>query len=132
MWMKLIGTGGYILLINELANKAKSVRQVRAREQRRARTKGIAIGAGIGTAAGVIAALLFTPKTGRETRQIIGEKTGQTMKNFKNKATEVKENLSASVAQKVSKAGKADQEYVDGNKESVKESADSNKKKSKG
>ena len=129
MWMKLIGTGGYIMLINELANKAKSVREARTRDQQRARAKGMAIGAGIGAAAGIVGALLFAPKSGRETREIIGEKTGQTMKNFKKKAAEAKENLSSSVAQKGAKLREAGQECVDDAKESVKQSEGSNKKK---
>lgn len=119
------------MLINELANKAKSVRQARTRDQQRARAKGMAIGAGIGAVAGIVAALLFAPKSGRETRQIIGEKTGQTMNNFKKKAAEVKENLSASVAQKGARLRDAGQECVDGAKESLKQSDGGNKKKSK-
>ncbi|MDU9049098.1 MAG: YtxH domain-containing protein [Candidatus Electrothrix sp. Rat3] len=100
------------MILNELANKVKKSRSSRAKDMRRKRTKNIAIGVGIGSALGVAAGILFAPKSGKETRQIIADKTSETVKDFKDNVSATKEKISASAAEKGSHLREAGQEGV--------------------
>jgi len=82
MLLNTIKAGGYIMILNELANQVKKVRRSRAMDMRRSRTKNMVIGVGIGSALGVAAGILFAPKSGKETRQIISDRTRETIQNF--------------------------------------------------
>ena len=90
------------MILNELVNQAKKVKDSRSKSIRRSRTKNMAIGAGIGTAIGLLSGILFAPKPGKETRKIIAERTGEAVKNIKENAAAVKDKVSAKVASKVS------------------------------
>jgi len=97
--MNAIKTGGYMMILNELANQVKRLRSSRTEDIRRNRTKNLIIGAGIGSAVGVAAGILFAPNSGRETRHIIADRTGRTMKNLKENVAAGKEKVFASAAE---------------------------------
>ena len=118
------------MILNELANKMKKSRSSRAKDMRRNRTKNIAIGVGIGSALGVAAGILFAPKSGKETRQIIADKTSETVKDFKNNVSATKEKISASAAEKGSRLREAGQEGVAVVKESLRKLGEDKKNES--
>jgi shikimate 5-dehydrogenase len=97
--MNAIKAGGYMMILNELANQVKKLRSSRTQDVRRNRTKNLILGAGIGSVVGVAAGILFAPKSGRETRQIIADRTGQTVKNLKENVAATKEKVFASAAE---------------------------------
>lgn len=98
--MNTIKIGGYMMILNELANQVKRLRSSRTEDIRRNRTKNLIIGAGIGSAVGVAAGILFAPKSGRETRHIIADRTGQTVKNLKENVAAAKEKVFAAAKEK--------------------------------
>ena len=79
------------MILNELANQVKNLKGSRTEDIRRNRTKNLILWAGIGSVVVVAAGILFAPKSGRETRQIIADRTGQTAKNLKDKVDAAKE-----------------------------------------
>jgi len=131
MLMNMIKIGGYIMILNELANQVKKVRSSRAKDMRRSRTKNMVIGVGIGSAVGVAAGILFAPKSGKETRQIIADKTTETVKNFKDNVSATKAKISASAAEKGSRLREAGQKGVEAVKETLKKSDEDKQKESK-
>ena len=97
--MNTIKIGGYMMILNELANQVKRLGRSRTEDIRRNRTKNLIIGAGIGSAVGVAAGILFAPNSGRETRHIIADRTGRTVKNLKENVAAGKEKVFASAAE---------------------------------
>ncbi len=128
MLLNMIKAGGYIVILNELANQVKKVGSSRAKDMRRNRTKNVVIGVGIGSALGVAAGILFAPKSGKETRQIIADRTSETIKNFKANVAATKAKISASATEKKSRLREAGQKGAEAVKESLKKS-DGDKKK---
>lgn len=122
MLLNIIKVGGYIMILNELANQVKKVRSSRAKDMRRSRTKNMVIGVGIGSAVGVATGILFAPKSGKETRQIIADKTSETVRNFKDNVSATKAKISASAAEKGSRLRGAGQKGVEAVKETLKKS----------
>jgi hypothetical protein len=94
--MDVIKSGGYIMILNELASQMKKLKRLRTEEIRRNRTRNLILGAGIGSVAGVAAGILFAPKSGRETRQIIADQTGRTVKTLKDNMAATKEKIGTS------------------------------------
>ena len=129
MLLDIIKVGGYIMVLNELANQVKKVRSSRAKDMRRNRTKNMVIGVGIGSALGVTAGILFAPKSGKETRQIIADKTSATVKNFKDNVAATKAKISASATEKASRLREAGQKGVEAVKETLKKSGEDEDKK---
>ena len=119
------------MILNELANQVKKARLSRTKAMRRSRTKNLAIGAGIGTAVGVTAGILFAPKSGKETRQIIADRTGKTVKNLKDNVVATKAKISASAAEKGARLREAGQKGVEAVKETLKKSDEDQKNESK-
>ena len=130
MVMNIIKAGGYVMMLNELVNQVKAVRRSREKTNRRDRTKNMVIGAGIGTAVGVAAGILFAPKSGKETRQIIADRTCETIKNFKDNVAATKAKISASATEKGSRLREAGQKGVEAVKETLKKSGEDKKKES--
>lgn len=89
-----------MMMFNELAKQVKRLGNSRTSELRRSRTRNLIIGAGIGSAVGVAAGILFAPKSGSETRHIIADRTGETVKNLKENVTATKDRIFASAAEK--------------------------------
>jgi gas vesicle protein len=129
MVLNIIKAGGYAMILNELINQVNEARRSRAKALRRNRTKNMIIGAGIGTAVGVAAGILFAPKSGKETRQIIADRTSETVVNLKESVAAAKERIAASTAEKSSMLREAGQKGVEAAKEKLKKQ-DEDKKKS--
>jgi len=129
MVLNIIKAGGYVMILNELLNQVNEARRSRAKALRRNRTKNMIIGAGIGTAVGVAAGILFAPKSGKETRQIIADRTSETVVNLKESVAAAKERIAASTAEKSSMLREAGQKGVEAAKETLKKQ-DEDKKKS--
>jgi gas vesicle protein len=129
MVMNIIKAGGYVMILNELINQVNEARRSRAKALRRNRTKNMVIGAGIGTAVGVTAGILFAPKSGKETRQIIADRTSETVVNLKESVAAAKERIAASTAEKSAMLREAGQKGVEAAKEELKKQ-DEDKKKS--
>ena len=129
MLLNMIKVGGYIMFLNELANQVKKVKSSRAKDMRRNRNKNMVIGVGIGSALGVAAGILFAPKSGKETRQIISDRTSETIKNFKDDVAATKAKISASATEKGSRLHEAGQKGVEAVKETLKKSGEDKDKK---
>ena len=129
MVMNIIKAGGYLMILNELISHVNETRRSRAKALRRDRTKNMVIGVGIGTAVGVAAGILFAPKSGKETRQAIADRTSETVVNLKESVAAAKERLAASAAEKSSMLREAGQKGVEAAKETLKKQ-DEDKKKS--
>jgi gas vesicle protein len=128
MVMNIIKAGGYIMILYEAINQVKEVRRSRAKALRRNRTRNMVIGAGIGTAVGVAAGILFAPKSGKETRQIIADRASETVINLKESVEAAKDRISASAAEKGSRLHKAGQKGVEAAKETLKKTNEDKKK----
>jgi gas vesicle protein len=89
MLTELIKMGGYAMI----SNKGRIA-------QKRHNSKNMLLGAGIGTIAGVAAGLLFAPKAGRDTRQQIARRTGETLTNIKEGVSNTTERITARVQDK--------------------------------
>ena len=108
------------MLLNELANQVRKIRSSRTRDMRRNRNKNIVIGIGIGSALGVAAGILFAPKSGKETRQNIIDRTSETIKNFKDNVVATNARISASVREKGSRWREAGHKGFEAVKETLK------------
>lgn len=102
MLMNIIRAGEYMMIFNDLANKVKKINQIRTKDIRRNKTRNLIIGAGIGSAMGVSAGILFAPKSGRETRKVIADRTSETVKNLKDNVVATKARIFASTTGKKS------------------------------
>lgn len=98
--MNVIKAGGYMMILNELANQMKQLKNSRTETVRRNRTKNLIMGVGIGSVVGVAAGILFAPKSGKETRHLIADRTGRTVKNLKDNVAATKEKMCASATEK--------------------------------
>jgi gas vesicle protein len=121
MWKNLIKTGGYAMILNNLASQAKQIRIARTRTVRQNKAKNMALGAGIGTAIGVMAGILFAPKPGRETRRILSDRTCETLKDFKNNLASAKSKVSASAKEKAEQVRETGQKAAEDVKENLKD-----------
>ncbi len=108
------------MILNELANRVKNVRSSRAKAFRRNRNKNMVIGVGIGSALGIAAGILFAPKSGKETRHIIADRTSETFKNFKDNVVATNAKISASVREKGSRWREAGHKGFETVKETLK------------
>lgn len=110
------------MILNNLADQAKQIQIARTRTLRQNRAKNMAIGAGIGTAIGVVAGILFAPKPGRETRQIISDRTCEALKDFKDNIASAKSKVSDAVKENADQASKTSQKTAkDAKKDKAKE-----------
>jgi gas vesicle protein len=121
MWKNFIKTGGYAMILNNLASQAKQIRIARTRTVRQNKAKNMALGAGIGTAIGLMAGILFAPKPGRETRRIISDRTCETLKDFKNNLASAKSKVSASAKEKAEQVRETGQKAAEDVKENLKD-----------
>lgn len=119
------------MILNELANQVKRASGSRARDIRRSRTTNLAIGAGIGAAVGVTLGVLFAPKSGKETRQIIAERTSETVENLREDAAAAKDKIYASVTEKGALLREAGHKGVDAVKETLEKTDEGQKVESK-
>lgn len=108
------------MILNELANQVKKLRQSRTKVIRRNRTRNMILGAGIGSAVGVAAGLLFAPKSGRETRKVIADRTSETVKNLKDNVVATKARIFASTTGKKSPSNETGENSGETGKETLK------------
>lgn len=92
------------MMFHELAKQASRRENSRTREIRKSRNRNLIIGASIGSALGVATGILFAPKSGRETRHIIADRTGETVKNLKQNVAATKDRVFGSAAEKKNEA----------------------------
>ena len=129
MVMNIIKAGGYMLMLNELANQVKEIQRSREKARHEKNRKSLMLGAGIGTVLGVTAGILFAPKSGKETRQIIADRTGESARNLKDRAAATREKISESARQTGSKVQTAAKKGAEAAKESLKENEKEKPKK---
>ncbi len=91
MWIKLIKISAYGLAIKQIADQVASVREERQSVRRRYRNTNLAIGMTVGAALGTTAALMLTPRTGRQARQALARQANETMGHIRQRASRVKE-----------------------------------------
>jgi gas vesicle protein len=100
MLTELAKIGGYAMILKAAANRYAMVHKKSRTAQKRISTKNLLLGGSIGAIAGVAAGLLFAPKSGRETRQQIVQRTGETLTNLKESVSDTTEKISARVQKK--------------------------------
>jgi len=103
------------MILDELLNQANQIRYARARAARGTNVRNLVIGAGVGAAIGIAAGILLAPRPGRETRQIIAERTKEKVKELEKTAVDLCE---------------AGQEAIKAAKMNLEEANEDNKKKS--
>ncbi len=130
MWMSLVKTGGYIMFLNELVNQANQIKHARARAAQRTKVRSLVIGAGIGTTIGIAVGILFAPRSGKETREIIAERTGETVKELEENAAAAKARISAVVTEKGARLREAGQKVIKTAKKSLEKANEDEKKES--
>ncbi|MBU4133389.1 MAG: YtxH domain-containing protein [Proteobacteria bacterium] len=118
--MNIIKAGEHMMIFNELANQVKKIRYSRTKDLRRNRTRNLIIGAGIGSAIGVAAGILFAPKPGSETRQAIADRTSKTVNNLKDNVAATKARIFAASTEKKSRSPKAGENSDGTGKETLK------------
>lgn len=118
------------MVLNELAKRANEIRFSRARAERRTKVKSMVIGAGIGTTIGIAFGILFAPRSGKETRQIIAERSRETVKELEDSATATKERISAAIAEKGSKLCEVGQKVIKTAKKNLEKASEEKKKES--
>ncbi len=137
MWKNFIKVGGSAMILNELIKKAIDTKHSQEEAVRSTRTKNMLIGTGIGTVIGVAAGILFAPKSGKETRQQIVDKTEKVTKSMKDNMDAVKTKVADSVKEAgsklyeaaenkktESKLSKSTEKGVNAGKEALKEKED--------
>jgi gas vesicle protein len=107
MLTKLVRIGEYAMILKAAANRYALLRNKRRIAQKRDNAKNLLLGGSIGTIAGVAAGLLFAPKSGRETRRQIAQRTGETITNIKEGVSDTTERISARLHEKKSSAQEA-------------------------
>jgi gas vesicle protein len=91
MWTDLLKAGGYAYAVKEIAGLLGSSRK--EQELRRSQYLNMIAGITIGTAVGVTTGLLLAPRSGREIREMIANRTSSVMARMREDAYEAKENL---------------------------------------
>nr|WP_321397270.1 YtxH domain-containing protein [uncultured Desulfobacter sp.] len=109
-----------MIIFNELANQVKKIRYSRTTDIRRNRTRNLILGAGIGSVVGVAAGILLAPKPGSETRKAVIDRTGKTVRSFKDRAAATKARMFAASAEKKSRSDKTGENSDESGKETLK------------
>ncbi len=121
--MDLIKIGGYVMIFKEVANRMSKIGEKHRKEQLKENTKNFLLGATIGAAAGAAAGILFAPRSGQESREIIAQRTGETLSNVKDRVSETKENISRRVDEKTTQLRDAAENYSEAMKEATKKTS---------
>jgi gas vesicle protein len=133
MLTNLVRIGGYAMILRAAANRYALIRNRSRIAQKRSNAANLLLGGSIGTIAGVAAGLLFAPKSGRETRRQIAQRTGETVTNIKAGVSDTTERITARLHEKKSSAQEAaeicSKAIRDVMKEPVTESATKRKRK---
>ena len=116
------------MILNELANQVKKIRGFQTKAMRQSRTKNMIIGVGIGSAVGVTAGILFAPKSGKEIRRGISDRTRKTMKNLKENVAETKDRIFETASEKNSPPHEVGKKGSDTKKENTGKSGDDQSK----
>jgi hypothetical protein len=89
----LVKLGGYALLTRELADYISSFRQAQEKELKRSKVVHAATGAMLGMSIGVGLGILFAPRPGKETREIISGSASEQFQNLQNQLAGKKKQL---------------------------------------
>ena len=74
------------MIFAEAGRRVWEFQEKKIRRRRLRTARDMAVGAAIGTAVGATAGLLFAPRSGEETREVIGRKAGESLDSLKNAA----------------------------------------------
>ena len=107
MLTQLIRIGEYAMILKAAANRYALIRNRSRIAQKKDNAINLLLGGSIGTIAGVAAGLLFAPKSGRETRRQIAQRTGETLTTIKEGVSDTTERISARLHEKKSSAQEA-------------------------
>jgi gas vesicle protein len=120
-----------MIVLNELANQVKKIKGFQTKTMRHARNRNIIIGAGIGSALGLAAGILFAPKSGREIRQGISDRTCETVKNLKENVTATRARVFNAASKKDAHLHDTGKKGGDSKNESTKKTGDDKGKETK-
>ena len=84
----LVKLGAYILLAREAAVYIATTRHYREQEMNRKSAASAVTGSLIGISLGIAAGILFAPRSGKETREIISSTASEKFKNLQNELAE--------------------------------------------
>ncbi|WP_319394335.1 YtxH domain-containing protein [uncultured Desulfobacter sp.] len=113
-----------MVILNDLANQVKKIRGFQTKTMRHARNRNIIIGASIGSALGLAAGILFAPKSGREIRQGISDRTCETVKNLKENVTVTRARMFDAASKKEAHLHDAGKKGGDSKNESTKKTGE--------
>ena len=89
----LVRLGGYLLLAREAADFMASARDFRENELNRRRAACAVTGTLVGITAGVTLGVLFAPRSGKETRELISSRTSEMIETLQHEIAERKKQL---------------------------------------
>jgi gas vesicle protein len=95
----LVKLGGYALLTRELADYISCSRQAQEKELQRSNVIRTATGAMLGMTIGVGLGILFAPRPGKETREIISCSASEQLQNLQDQLAEKKKQLGEILSQ---------------------------------
>ena len=96
----LLRLGGYLLLAREAADFMASASDFREHEVHRKNVSCAVTGTLIGVTAGVALGVLFAPRPGKETREIIATTTNDMIENLQHEFTEKKKQVDEYISRK--------------------------------
>jgi gas vesicle protein len=131
MLTELIKMGGYAMMLKAVADRYAMINNKSRIARKRRNAKNMLLGAGIGTMAGVAAGLLFAPKAGRETRQQIAQRTGESLTKIREGVSNTTERISARIQDKKSSVQEAAEICSNAIRDATKEPVMAGKKRKK-
>jgi len=96
----LLRLGGYLLLAREAADFMASASDLREHELHKNNVTCAVSGTLIGITAGVALGVLFAPRSGKETREIISSTTSEMIDNLQNELAERKKQVDEYISRK--------------------------------
>ncbi|SHJ70569.1 YtxH-like protein [Anaerobranca californiensis DSM 14826] len=96
-------------MLRQIIEKRQREREEQLKKQKIETAKKVAVTAGVSTAIGAVLGILFAPKSGKETRKDIADKTKEVAETVKEKVVEAKDKA-AEVVEKVKNKGQKEVE----------------------
>jgi gas vesicle protein len=100
MIQNLLRLGGYLLLARQAADFMASASDYRENELHKKNTASAIKGTLVGITAGVAVGVLFAPRSGKETRELISNTTSEMIDNLQNEFTERKNQVDGYIGRK--------------------------------
>ena len=75
--------GGTLMIVTDVFDRLRNARNLREKTIRRNKVGALALGVSIGCTVGAVAGVLFAPRSGKETREEVGRRSGEAWEKVK-------------------------------------------------